>query len=47
MLHLARHYANRLQDKSVGLNSYQIQGLCFDFARDDLLEDLEEHDKAN
>ncbi len=44
---LAKQYVNVLQDKSVGMNPYQIQELCFAFDRDELIKDMEEHDKDN
>ncbi len=44
---LAESYAKRLQAQSADMNPYQIQELCFDFSRDNLLHDLKEHDNAN
>ncbi len=41
---LAERYAKRIQADSVGKNSYQIQELCFRYARDYILSDLEAHE---
>ena len=44
---LASHYADQLQDQVGTMNAYQIQELCFAFARDHLLKDLEATDAVN
>ena len=44
---LANHYMAQLQDQVDTMNAYQIQELCFAFARDRLLKDLEANDADN